>query len=85
MTDGVDDQVAIIPTAEENKQQALSLLSETDWAVLPDVQIQSSLFTPYLLNKQEFIVYRSYLRQIAVNPEPGFLFWPTKPEEKWGT
>lgn len=84
MTDVVNDQESVIPTAEENRQLALTLLAESDWAVLSDVQTQAALMTPYLLNKEDFIIYRAYLRQIAVYPEPGFLFWPTKPEEKWG-
>lgn len=81
----MSDQDPVIPTAEQNKQLALQLLAETDWAVLPDVESQGAAFTPYLLNKEQFITYRSYLRRIAVYPEPGFLFWPTKPEENWAT
>lgn len=79
------EQEYVIPTAEQNKQLALQLLAETDWAVLPDVEIQGAAFTPYLVNKDQFITYRAYLRQIAVSPESGFLFWPSKPEENWET
>lgn len=56
-----------------NKQQAMQLLTETDWTQMPDVN---------LLNKDEFTAYRAVLRQIAINPQID-VTWPTKPSEQW--
>jgi hypothetical protein len=56
-----------------NKKKASSFLIESDFSVLPDVNLQ---------NKQEWLDYRSALRLIIIdnlqNPE-----WPTKPEAVW--
>ena len=71
------------PTAEQNKSQAVRLLSETDWVNQPDV-INPNV-NPHLLNQAEFISYRAALRSMAVNPQPGDLSWPTKPQEQWST
>lgn len=69
------------PTAEQNKQQAMTLLQQTDWVVLSDVD--NPTLNPHLLNKAAFISYREALRQIAVYPTAGDLEWPTKPTEQW--
>lgn len=69
------------PTAEQNKQTAMTLLQQTDWVVLSDVD--NPTLNPHLLNKADFVSYREALRQIAVYPEPGVLEWPTKPNEQW--
>ena len=68
--------------AEQNKQQAVYLLQQTDWASIPDVA-DPALSNPYLTNQAEFFAYRSALRAIAVNPTAGALTWPTKPQEQW--
>jgi hypothetical protein len=70
------------PTAEENKQKAIKLLQETDWTSVADVG-NPELSNPYLINQAEFIVWRSSVRAIAVNPTAGNLTWPTKPQEQW--
>lgn len=70
-----------VPTAEDNKSTASSLLSETDWVNQPDVADPDN--PPYLYNKAEFITYRSLLRAIAINPTDGDLDWPVKPNEVW--
>jgi hypothetical protein len=69
------------PTADQNKSIAIRLLSETDWVNQPDV-IDPNV-NPHLLNHADFITYRAALRTIAVNPQPGDLSWPTKPQEQW--
>ena len=74
-------QPPFIPTAEQNKQRAMTLLQQTDWVVLADVDDPNII--PHLLNKSEFINYRADLRKIAVNPTAGDLQWPTKPVEQW--
>lgn len=66
-----------------NKNQASSLLSATDWVELGDVSNPNN--SPYLMNKNEFTVYRSALRSIAVNPPIVVDVWPTKPNEQWSS
>lgn len=79
----VGDCVPYVPTAENNKQKAIQLLYETDWATIADVA-DPALSNPYLTNQSEFFAYRSALRQIAVNPVAGNIDWPTKPAAVWG-
>lgn len=67
--------------ANQNKVKAERLLAETDWVNQPDV-IDPNV-NPHLLNHADFITYRAALRTIAVNPQPGVLVWPTKPQEQW--
>lgn len=69
------------PTAEQNKANAVRLLSETDWVNQPDV-IDPNV-NPHLLNQPAFISYRAALRAIAISPQAGNLSWPTKPQEQW--
>lgn len=70
------------PTAEENKNTAVGLLTETDWTALPDVSdpLKSN---PYLANANEFNTYRNAVRQIAINPVAGNIDWPVMPDEDW--
>jgi hypothetical protein len=70
------------PSAADNKQQAMGLLSATDWTALPDVSdpLKSN---PYLANANEFNNYRNAVRQYAINPVAGEIVWPTMPTEDW--
>lgn len=70
------------PTAEQNKEIAVNLLSQTDWTALPDVAdpLKSN---PYLANANEFNVYRNEVRQIAINPVAGYISFPVMPQEDW--
>jgi hypothetical protein len=70
------------PTAEDNKQEAMGLLSQTDWTALPDVSdpLKSN---PYLANANEFNTYRNAVRQYAITPVAGEIDWPTMPTEDW--
>ena len=70
------------PTAEDNKQTAIILLQQTDWTQIPSVS-DPTLSNPYLANKNEFDVYRNAVRQYALNPVSGNIYWPTIPEEVW--
>ena len=70
-----------IPTADQNKQTALFLLEQTDWASLPDVANSSK--KPFLTNQADFLTYRNALRKIALNPTEGIISWPTKPTASW--
>lgn len=58
---------------ENNKNKAMSLLTETDWTQLNDVS---------LINKDEFASYRQDLRTIVFNPQVDSIF-PVKPQEQW--
>jgi hypothetical protein len=69
---------------QQNKQQASTLLYETDWTTIPDVA-NPELSNPYLVNTAEFVTYRNQLRQIAVYPPVTVDVWPTKPQEVWAT
>jgi len=71
------------PTAEQNKNKAITLLSATDFVVLSDVD--DPALNPHLLNKTDFINYRNIIRNIAVNPVAGDINWPVKPTEQWST
>lgn len=56
------------------KSQAKSLLSASDWSVLPDVQIS---------NKSAFDNYRAILRGYVISPVVNPT-WPTEPQPVWG-
>ena len=70
-----------VPTAEQNKATASSLLTATDWTTIADVA--SPINSPYLTNQAEFIAYRNIIRKIAVNPVEGNLVWAVVPTEVW--
>lgn len=72
------------PTAEENKQTAVSLLQQTDWTTIPDVS-DPTKSNPYLSNVNDFVTYRNAVRQYAINPVAGNINWPTIPQEVWTT
>jgi hypothetical protein len=67
---------------QRNKQQAETLLQQTDWTTIPDVS-DPTLSDPYLTNAAEFAAYRSNIRKIAVNPPVTVEVWPIEPEEVW--
>jgi hypothetical protein len=68
---------------EACKRQASQLLYETDWTTIPDVA-DPTKSNPYLVNVQDYVTYRSALRQLAVYPVANPV-WPTKPVSQWGT
>jgi hypothetical protein len=72
------------PTAEENKSTAVGKLYDTDWAAMPDVS-DSTKSNPYLVNVQDFVTYRSTVRQIVVYPVAGDINWPTVPTAVWAS
>jgi len=65
----------------DNKAQAMSLLSATDWVELPSVSNPDN--TPRLTNVNEFLAYRTAVRAIAVNPPTEPVDFPAKPDEVW--
>jgi hypothetical protein len=70
------------PTAEENKNTAIGLLQETDWATIPDVA-DSAISNPYLTNQQAYFDYRNLVRPYTINPVAGNINWPTQPTPIW--
>jgi hypothetical protein len=74
--------VSPAPTAEQNKDRAVTLLQQTDWTSVADVG-NPEMSNPYLVNQAAFIAWRSQVRAIAVNPTAGYLDWPVKPQEQW--
>lgn len=70
------------PSAEDNKNTAVNLLTQTDWTTIPDVA-DSALSNPYLTNQAEFITFRNEVRPIAINPVAGNLTWPQTPVATW--
>lgn len=65
-----------------NKQQAETLLQQTDWTATVDIN-NPQYSNPYLGNQPEFLAYRSAVRQIAVNPPVVVDQWPVRPDEVW--
>jgi hypothetical protein len=83
------DQVQTCPTEEEINaeivrldgvypldacaQEAKKRVAESDWAVLPDVNLS---------NKSDFETYRAALRQLIFNPVSDPV-WPVEPDPVW--
>lgn len=68
--------------SEENKQQAVALLQETDWTSIPDVA-NPQYSNPYLMNQDAFLAYRSQVRAIAINPPTTLAVFPEQPKAIW--
>jgi hypothetical protein len=73
--------IAPVATADQNKADAEQRLQATDWVNEPDVYDTSR--NPHLLNRDAFLDYRSWCRNIAVNPVAGNLDWPVEPTASW--
>lgn len=77
----VAEYIAPVATATQNKINAQQRLTETDWVNEPDVYDPAR--DPHLMNRDAFLDYRSWCRNIAVNPVAGNLNWPTEPTAVW--
>ena len=73
--------VAPVATADQNKSTAEQRLQATDWVNEPDVYDPAR--NPHLMNRDAFLDYRSWCRNIAVYPVAGNLEWPTEPTAVW--
>lgn len=62
------------PTADQNKMVGESKLAQTDWAMLPDVNIT---------NRDDFAAYRNAVRAIVLDPVAGDIDWPVEPKAVW--
>ena len=69
------NEVQSIRKKEQCKDKAKSLLANSDWSTLPDVQTQLS-------NYNDFVSYRSQLRELVINPVENPVF-PSEPEARW--
>lgn len=69
------NEVLSIKEKQECKDKAKQLLADSDWSTLSDVQSQ-------LLNYQDFVNYRSQLRDLVINPVENPVF-PSEPEARW--
>ena len=76
----------VIPpiSAADNKATADQILSDTDWTSIPAVG-DPNQSNPYLTNQTAWLYYRSNIRDIALNPTPGNIAWPTPPAEIWSS
>jgi len=70
------------PSAEDNKNTAIGLLSATDWATIPDVA-DPAISNPYLTNQQAYFDYRNIVRGYTINPVAGNIDWPAQPQPIW--
>ena len=79
-----EEQAAYVEQIKStNKQQAESLLTETDWTAIPSVA-DPAQSNPYLVNQNAFLEYRNQVREIAVNPPTTPVQeWPVLPPEVW--
>jgi nitrogen regulatory protein PII-like uncharacterized protein len=77
-----ENDVEPIRSKEENKANAKFFLQSTDWVCINDID-NPSISSPYLLNKDDFIVYRNTLRQFILNPQEGIIEFMEKPKAIW--
>lgn len=73
-----------IDYSAQNKEQATTLLQQTDWTCTVDIN-NPQHSNPYLTNQDEFLSYRSQVRQIAINPPSEPATFPTVPTEVWSS
>ena len=68
----------------ENANYGKQLLQDTDWTA-PSSIADPLESDPYLANRQEFLSYRSAVRNIVLNPPVETPVWPVEPAEDWQT
>ena len=61
--------------------QGKQILSNTDWTAIASVADPAES-DPYLVNRPDFLTYRSAVRAIVLNPSYDSVF-PTAPTEQW--
>ena len=67
---------------QKNKNLAQQILLDTDWTATVDIS-NPQYANPYLTNQQQFLEYRSLIRQIILNPPDTDFQWPIRPKEIW--
>ena len=78
----IEPNLPYSPSAEDNKNTAIGLLQETDWATIPDVA-DTTISNPYLTNQQAYFDYRNIVRAYTIDPVAGNINWPTQPTPIW--
>lgn len=66
----------------QNSNDAQALLSATDWTAIASVA-DPAKSNPYLTNQEEFLSYRSTVRNLGVNPPTTPAIFPTQPTPTW--
>jgi len=82
--DQVQDEITVLTLEQpikDCKYKASKLLYATDWTTIADVA-DPMKSNPYLINQSAFIVYRSNVRKLAVNPVADPV-WPVEPTAQW--
>lgn len=69
---------------QANADYGKQLLQDTDWTA-PSSIADPLESNPYLANRQEFLTYRSAVRNIVLNPPIEPPVWPVEPVEDWQT
>ena len=80
----IQDEITVLTLEQplkDCKYKASKLLYQTDWTTIADVA-DPMKSNPYLLNQSAFIVYRSNVRKLAVNPVADPV-WPVEPTAQW--
>lgn len=78
-----DPPTGFVISKEQNKNYAVWCLQETDWVNQPDVYDPTQ--PSYLLNRQDFITYRTAIRTIVLDPPEGIVDWPIVPVAQWSS
>jgi hypothetical protein len=69
--------------AQQIAQQGKQILANTDWTAIASVADPAES-NPYLINRQEFLTYRSEVRAIVLNPSYDSVY-PEAPTEQWSS
>jgi len=76
----------VLPTPQQiqatNKNTAVSLLQQTDWATISDVS-DPAKSNPYLTNVNNFLTFRNQVRPTAINPPTTVVTFPANPVAVW--
>jgi hypothetical protein len=65
-----------------NKNTAVLLLQQTDWATISDVS-DPAKSNPYLTNVNDFLAFRNQVRPTAINPPTTVVTFPASPVAVW--
>jgi hypothetical protein len=78
------DGVAVLPWAQINESTAKQLLVNTDWSATVDIT-NPQYSNPYLTNQDEFLAYRSTVRNVAINPPDTEYVFDLPPIAQWAS
>jgi hypothetical protein len=67
--------------AQQITSQGKTILANTDWTAIASVADPAES-NPYLMNRAEFLTYRSAVRSIVLNPQYNSVY-PDAPVEEW--